>query len=213
MQRKDLFIFDVDGTLVDAYQAIEKSLNFTLKQLGYAVVGMQKIKYSIGHGDKNFIRTFFRKNDIENALSIYRKHHQKALLNFSKLKPNARKVLSSLKRKNKNLAVASNRPKHFTSILLDKLDIKKYFDRIVCADEIESLKPNPKILKTILDDLAVNRSKAVYIGDMDVDLETARRAKVDAVFAKGGSSTLKEVKKYRNKKVISDLGEILRIYN
>lgn len=213
MQSKDLFIFDVDGTLVDAYKAIEKSLNFALSQLGYAVVGMQKIKRSIGYGDKNFIRTFFRKNDIEKALSIYRKHHQTALLNFSKLKPNARKVLSSLKRKNKNLAVASNRPKHFTSILLDKLDIKKYFDQIVCADEIKSLKPNPKILKIILDNLAVNRSRAVYIGDMDVDLETARRANVDAVFAKGGSSTLSEVKKYRNKKVISDLGEILQLYN
>jgi phosphoglycolate phosphatase-like HAD superfamily hydrolase len=47
---------------------------------------------------------------------------------------------------------------------------------------------------------------------MDIDLETAKRASIDAVYVKGGSSTLKEIKKYKNKKIISDLREIIKLY-
>ncbi len=116
-QSKDLFIFDVDGTLVDAYTAIEKSLNFTLKKLGYSPVGIQKVKRNVGHGEKRFIQYFFRKADYKKALNTYRKHHKVAIINFSKLKPHARRVLESLKRKNKSIAVASNRPKYSTGRL------------------------------------------------------------------------------------------------
>ncbi|MBU2251425.1 MAG: HAD family hydrolase, partial [Candidatus Omnitrophica bacterium] len=159
------------------------------------------------------IDSFFPKDNIEKALKVYRRHHRKALVNYARLKPQAKSVLSSLKKQNKRLAVASNRPSYFTNILLKGLKIAKYFDGIWCADQVKAAKPDPKILKTILKYFKAERRSTVYVGDMDVDLEAARRAKVDAVFIRGGSSSLAEVKKYRRKTVISNLKQILELYN
>jgi phosphoglycolate phosphatase len=213
MVTKKLYIFDLDGTLANAYRAIEKSLNFTLKKLGCPPVSYQEAKRKVGRGDKLFMETFFEKNNIERALAIYRSHHQRALVTHSRLKPYAKNLLVVLKRKNKILAVASNRPSYFTNLILKAVGIRKYFDLVLCADEIKSNKPNPKILNIIVRRFAVKKQEAVFIGDMDIDLETARRAHMDMVFVKGGSSTLAAVKKYKDKKVISSLKEVLGLYN
>lgn len=210
--KKKLYIFDLDGTLVDAYKAIEKSVNFTREKLGYALVGFQTVKRNIGHGDKLFIGHFFPKRDGEKALKIYRSHHRKSLLRYVILKPYAKKLLYRLKKRKKIVAIASNRPRPFTNVVLRKAPIKKYLDYILCGDEIDSLKPNPKIIHTILKRFGAKKEEAVYIGDMDVDLATAQRAGVDAIFVKGGSSPLKDVKKFKNKKVVSSLEQILDLY-
>jgi len=116
--------------------------------------------------------------------------------------------LNFLKKNKKIIAVASNRPKAFTILILKKLSTRKYFDMVLCADEINSHKPSPKILNNILKRFSLSKKDAVYIGDMDIDLETARRAKIDAVFVKGGSSKLSDVKKYKEKIVINSLKEL-----
>lgn len=213
MIKKKLFIFDLDGTLADAYKAIEKSLNFTLQNLGLKKVSYEEAKRKVGRGDKVFMETFFPANAISKALLMYRAHHKKALKIHSKLRPYAKELLRTLKHKHKLIAIASNRPSVYTNLILKSLGIKKYFDIVLCADEIKSNKPDPKILKVILRKLKVKKSDAVFVGDMDIDLETAKRAKIDVVFIKGGSSHLRSVRKYKNKKVITSLKEILDLYN
>jgi len=212
MIEKRLFIFDLDGTLADAYRAIEKSLNFTLNKIGLSKVSYEEAKRKVGRGDRIFMETFFPPEAIERALVIYRKHHKGALRMHSRLRPYAKQMLIRLKRKRKLTAIASNRPKLFTNLILTTLDIKKYFDIILCADEIKSNKPNPKILNVLIKKLSVARKETVFIGDMNIDLETAKRANVDFVFIKGGSSRISAVGKYKNKKVISSLKELLRLY-
>jgi len=206
---KRLFIFDLDGTLADAYGAIEKSINFTLKRLGLPSVAYQEVKRRVGKGDRLFMKSFFPAKDMEKALKLYRPHHAKALLKYTRLRPYAKKLLYTLKREKKLLAIASNRPYYYTNIILKSLGIRKYFDVVLCADQISSLKPDPKILYTIIKKLGVSKEKTVYTGDMDIDMETAMRAKIDAVFITGGSSTLNAVKKYKNKKVIHSLARIM----
>ncbi|MBU1086792.1 MAG: HAD family hydrolase [Candidatus Omnitrophica bacterium] len=205
---KKLFIFDLDGTLVDAYQAISASLNFCRKKFGYEQIAFDVIKSNIGHGDKNFVARFFPRNEVEKALSLYRAHHKGSLKTHAKLKPYAKMMLYNLKRRKKLLAIASNRPAAYTDIVVKSLGIKKYFDFILCADEINSLKPKPKILFEVLRKLDVQILDAVYAGDMAVDMDTAQRAKMDAVFVVGGSSTAREVSQFKNKIIVKVLKDI-----
>ncbi|HIE36148.1 MAG TPA: HAD family hydrolase [Candidatus Omnitrophica bacterium] len=203
-------IFDLDGTLVDAYKAIQKSLNYTLKKLGYSSVPYQEVKRKVGKGDEIFIKTFFPLKDFKKALKIYQTHHKKSVLRYVKLLPYTKRLLYLLKRKKKIVAIASNRPKSFTNLILKKLDIKKYIDLLVCADEINSLKPNPKILKIILKKFKAKNKETIYIGDMDIDLEAAKRANLEAIYVKGGSTSQDRVKRYKNKKIASSLKEIIK---
>ncbi len=205
---KKLFIFDLDGTLVDAYQAISESLNYCRRKFGYEPIDFEVVKSNIGHGDRGFVSEFFPKKEVEQALALYRKHHKSALKKYARLKPYAKMMLYNLKRRKKFLAIASNRPEAYTDIVVKALGIKKYFDFILCADEINSLKPSPKILFKVLEKLNVQLEDAIFAGDMDVDMETAQRAKMDALFVVGGSSSIKQVKKYKNKQIVNVLKEI-----
>lgn len=212
MTNKRLYIFDLDGTLVDAYRAIERSLNSTLTRLGYPPVSYTKVKRNVGKGDRIFIQTFFPKKDIGVALKLYRQRHKNDLLWYLRLRPSALTTLRALKKRNKLIAIASNRPRYFTHIILRRLRIQRYFDSVLCADQLSTRKPHPKILNSLIKRFGVTKEEAVYAGDMDIDLETARRAHIDAIFVKNGSSTLKDVKRYRDKRVISSLREILHLY-
>ncbi|MCG2712128.1 MAG: HAD family hydrolase, partial [Candidatus Omnitrophica bacterium] len=162
-------------------------------------------KKNIGNGDKNFVAAFFPKHSVDAATALYRAHHKKSLKKYAKMNPCARMLLYNLKRKKKLVALATNRPACYTDIVLTSLKIKKYFDYVLCADQIKSLKPNPKILHLILKKLKIEKHEAAYSGDMDVDMETAYRARVDAVFINGGSSSTKEVISYKNKKIVYSL--------
>jgi len=211
MVSKQLYIFDLDGTLVDAYTAIWKSLNFTLKKLGYPAVSFQNAKRNVGKGDKPFMAAFFKTQDVDKALKVYRKHHERSLRVYSKLRPYAKQLLSFLRKNNKKVAIASNRPTYFTNIIIRKLGLKRYVDYILCGDEIKRPKPDPKILNAIIKRFGVRKKAAVFTGDMNIDLETAKRAGVDAIFVKGGSSTLKDARKYKNIRITSSLREVAGI--
>ena len=121
---------------------------------------------------------------------------------FTSLIARALHTIYNLKRKKKLVALATNRPSYYTNIVLTSLGVKKYFDFVLCADEIKSLKPNPKILGIILKKLKIKKHEAIYSGDMDVDMETAKRAGVDAIFTAGGSSSVSDVRSYKNKKIV-----------
>jgi phosphoglycolate phosphatase len=211
MRKKKLFIFDLDGTLADCYRAIEDSLNYALKKLGYKTVSYYRVKKAVGHGDRNFIKQFFKKKDVSSALEIYRSHHLKSILRYSRLYPYSKKLLSFLKKKNKIVAIASNRPRQYTGRIVEKLRIDKYIDFVLCADEIKKLKPHPKLLHTIMDKYNIKKKDTVYVGDMDIDLEAAKRAGLSAIFISGGSSALSDIRKYKNKTIVHSLKEIIDV--
>ena len=210
--KKKLFIFDLDGTLADVYTAIERSLNFTRNTLGYSNVSYRVIKRSVGRGDRLFMEAFFGSEDIIRALRIFRKHHKESVRRYSRLMPFAKQLLKKLKERKKYVAIASNRPTVFTNRILKVLDIKKYIDYVLCADRAKRIKPCPDMLINIIRRFKVSLEDAVYVGDMAIDLEAARRAKIDSVFVKGGSGVVKEARAYAKARIISSLGEILRIY-
>ena len=74
-----------------------------------------------------------------------------------------------------------------------------------------NIKPDPGILYYVLRRLHVKIQDAVFIGDMGIDMETAKRADMDAIFITGGSSSLNSVKKYKNKKVVKSLEEVIKL--
>ncbi len=205
-----VIIFDLDGTIVDAYKAIHESINFTLKEFGYPPVSEGRAKKTVGLGDVNFIRAFFKDKDVEGALKIYRHHHKSSLVKYSKAKPGAKKVLGLLKKRGYKLAVASNRPKRFSNILLKCLDLKKYFSVVMCGKNKEDIKPKPTLLLAIMRRLKCNREDAAYVGDMTIDVQAGRNAGVKTIAVTGGSSTRAELKRVGPSKIISSLKEILK---
>ncbi len=210
MKDLKLIIFDLDGTLIDAYQAIIKSFNFTMVKLKYPKQADTVIRRSVGWGDVNLIKPFVKNKDLSLAISIYRRRHKSDLVRYSRLLPGAKTAISYLKSSGYKLAVASNRPSRFSRILIKHLNIGKYFDYILCADKLKFAKPNPQILNEIRRKFNVLPDQALYVGDMAIDAIAGRRAGIKTVIVTTGSSLKSQIKKEKPYRIISAISRLIK---
>jgi HAD superfamily hydrolase (TIGR01549 family) len=207
---KTLVLFDLDGTLVDAYPAIIESVSLTLEKFGYPAVSALAIRRAVGWGDRNLLKAFIKKQNLDRALAFYRKVHAKALLRGARWLPGALEILRCLKARHLRLAIASNRPTRFTYIILKALNGRKYFDAVLCADRLSRGKPHPMILNKLAHRLGVAKKNILFVGDMAIDVQTARRAGVDVVAVATGSNTISELKAAGPKAVIKKIDRLSR---
>jgi len=208
-----LVIFDLDGTLMDAYRAVWLSVNYTLKKSGFSPKSHQTIKRSVGWGDTHLLRQFVGEKRLLQTLKIYRLHHAKALRKGTKLLPGAKRVLHFLKEKGLRLAVASNRPQKFSLIALRALKIREYFDVVVCADQVKRGKPYPHIFREILRRLHVKAKETLYVGDMTIDVEAGRKAGIKTIIVLTGSCSKREIMPLRPFWIIRSLAQLPEIFN
>ncbi len=212
MQGIKLVIFDLDGTLIDAYSAIFSSFNYVMRKLGLKPKSPEVIRSAVGWGDMNLLKPYVPADELKTALLLYRRHHKSSLLEHSRLYPYVRKLLQRLKSKGCKLAVASNRPTRFSLILLRHLGIMKFFDYVLCADKLKHGKPDPEILDKIIRKFDFRKAQVLYVGDMVIDAQAGRRAGVKTVIVTGGSSKPAEIRKERPFKIIrGGVGRLLKI--
>ena len=210
MAKIKLIIFDLDGTLVDAYPAIIESFNYTMQRLSYPRKSNCIIRRAVGWGDENLLKPFIKEKDLKKALFLYRKHHSKSLMRKSRLFAGAVRTLSYFKNQGYKLAVASNRPTKFSWILIRHLGLKKYFDYCLCADRLKHIKPHPEILNKIRQRFSIKPQHTLYVGDMAIDAQAGKRARIKTIIVTTGSSTREEIKKQRPYRIIRRITELLR---
>ncbi|MFH0918452.1 MAG: HAD family hydrolase [Candidatus Omnitrophota bacterium] len=211
MENIKLIIFDLDGTLIDAYAAIGSSFNYVMRRLGLKTQSATLIRSLVGWGDADLLKPYVSKADLEYTLNLYRQHHKTSLLKHTHLYPGTRGLLRSLKIKGYKLAVASNRPSKFSHILLKHLKIGDFFDYVLCADQAGRAKPHPEMLNKIVKRFRLKKPQALYVGDMAIDAQAGRRAKINTVIVTSGSSSKLEIKRARPFKIIPVISRLSRI--
>src|SRR6185503_1957833 len=145
-----IIIFDLDGTLVNAYRAVYNSINHAMARCGFPRVSAHVVKRSVGWGDRHLIEGFVGKEQAPAVLKIYRRHHKEALKTGLTFLPGAKRVIEQLKGQGYLLAIASNRPTRFTKDILKILKIEDHFDYVLCGDRSRRPKPHPDMLWQIL---------------------------------------------------------------
>lgn len=211
MKNTKLIIFDLDGTLIDAYPAIISSFNYTMQKLGYSRKDYLTIRRAVGWGDENLLKPFIKKEDLKKALWIYRRHHRISLIKGSRLFPGVKILLGRLKDRGYKLAVASNRPTRFSWILIRHLRLDKYFDYVLCADRLNHIKPHPEILNKIMQRFLVRPEQTLYVGDMTIDAQAGRRAKVKTIIVTTGSNRKQEIEKEKTYRIIRSISQLQKI--
>lgn len=211
MKSIKLVIFDLDGTLVNAYPAITKSFNYTMAKVGAKLQSAKVIKQAVGSGDSNLLAPFVSRSKLAQALAIYRRHHRRFLAGDCRVFKGVYEVLDNLKKGGYKMAVASNRPSEFSLILIRCLKLKKYFDYVLCADKLKYGKPNPMILKKIMWRIGAKPSETIYVGDMTIDARTGRRAGVKTIIVTTGSSTKSEVSAEQPAFIIQEISRLPKL--
>ena len=128
----------------------------------------------------------------------------------TRLLPGAREAVEALKRSGRRLAVCSNKKVAFTRALLDSLGLAPLFDAVLGPDDVPRPKPAPDMLLAALRRLGAAPGEALYVGDMDVDVQTARAAGVAVWVVPTGSTDRATLEAARPDRIIEGLGELVR---
>ncbi len=203
-----LVVFDIDGTLVDAYSAIADSVNHMLGCLGYPPRSLAAVKRSVGWGVDGLVRKFVPEAEAAMALDIFRRHHDARLRRNIRVLPGVKPLLRFLKRRGCVLAVASNRPAKFCKIILGTLGIDGYFTHVIGGDAVRRAKPYPDMLTRILKESGARASQAIFVGDMTVDIACGRAAGIFTLAVPTGSCTRAELKAARPDALIRRISEV-----
>lgn len=201
MEKKKIFVFDLDGVLIDS----KKNMQLSWEEMA----NFHKIKIPFKKYFK-FIGLPFRK--ILTKLKINKKYHsifekeykKNSLKNikFIKLKKGVKKTLSTLKLNNKIVGLLTSKEKSRTLEILKKFKIK--MDFVLCPLKNFYGKPNPRQINILSRQTKVLKKNIVYIGDMAVDRQTAKNAKIDYIHANYGYS-----KKIKSKFYINKINDII----
>ncbi len=180
--KRGVIIFDLDGTLVDTFEFHYNSFKDTFKLYGIEF-RREELEEMFGMDAEEIAKIIFERNgkrvgedDIkrffEKKYEIMGKYKE-----LIKLKEGVKEMLEYLKGKYK-LAILSNSKRRDVEFILEAVGIKGFFDVIVSADDVGKRKPNPEGILKILKILGIPKENSIYVGDKEIDEETARRAGV-----------------------------------
>ncbi len=176
MHKIDLLIFDLDGTLIESKWDIATAVNLTLGELGLPVCEQEEIFGFVGDGIKHLLRQAVGEENharYEEALRAFRGHYLAHCLDRTRFYPGIDRVLIHFAGKHK--AVATNKSLEYTTRILDGLGAH-HFAYVIGGDNGYGLKPEPGMLLKILDELKVERDRAVLIGDSTNDITGGHNA-------------------------------------
>lgn len=184
-----LAIFDLDGTILDTLDDLADSLNYALEKSGYPVRDLEEVRRFVGNGIRKLVeRGVPSGTSAEAADKVYEsftEHYKVHCADKTKPYENIPELLKKLRENGVKTAVVSNKADYAVQDLC-----VQYFDGLfdAAAGEREGVrrKPAPDSVNIVLEKLGVNRENAVYIGDSDVDVETARNSGMDCIAADWG---------------------------
>ena len=175
----DTYIFDLDGTLLSTLDDLAASCNYALKVNGMPERTLEEVRLFVGNGVKKLMERAIP-DGLDNPLfektyADFRNHYMQHNLDTTQPYPGVMEMLESLRTRGKKVAVVSNKfyaatqelCRHFFGDLVD-----------VAIGEREDIrkKPAPDTVMEALRQMSVSRDKAVYIGDSDVDVMTAKNS-------------------------------------
>ncbi len=182
-------VFDLDGTLVDSAPDIQAAANRMLETEGLAPLDLPTIVSFIGNGLPKLVERVMRVRGLDpgwhrELTQVTLDFYNRASADLTRPYPNMIASLETLAEAGFALGVCTNKPEAPARAILRALDIERFFGVLVGGDSLPVKKPDPAPLQRAFDSLGQGAS--LYVGDSEIDAETAERAGVEfALFTQG----------------------------
>lgn len=185
---KKAILWDLDGTLLYTLHDLTNATNQTLAAFGYPELSLQQVRRIVGNGARRQIARALPQGEqtprFDEIFSFYRTYYPQHCNETTRPYPGLEQVLADLQRQGYQMAIVSNKPDGATQAL--KQAFFPTFDLAMGETPGLPRKPDPAMVLRGLELLGVRQSQAVYVGDSEVDVETARNAGIPCISALWG---------------------------
>ena len=206
-------IFDLDGTLVDTAPDLMRATNHVLGLLGRPPISMEEVRSFVGHGARALLSRGLNATgglpegyDVEPDYRRFVDFYAQNIAGGSVPYPGVIKLLQRLTGDGLALGVCTNKLESLSILLLDALDMSRFFGAIVGPDTIGIAKPDARPFEETVNRLGLDSPRAVMIGDSETDILTARNAGVPVIGVPFGYS-LRPVQEFGPDRMISHFDE------
>ncbi len=174
-------MFDLDGTLMDTSSEIAEAMDRTLGSFGLAALGKPRVEALIGRGTRVLVERALcivgtRGVDIDAALHRFEAEYERIVGTEAALYPGALAGMQRLRDANVPMGVVTNKPRLFTTKLLDHVGATRYLAVVVAGDDGHTRKPAPDMLLAACARMGTAPSSTLMLGDSDNDVAAARAA-------------------------------------
>lgn len=182
-------IFDLDGTLIDSAPDIHAAINRVMADLGQPAFEFSQVRSYIGNGVQVLLQRVMAARDLDPAdhgalVSRFLAYYEADAATLTRPYPNAIETLNLLRGRGHRLGICTNKPEAPTQRILKDFGLTELFDIVIGGDTLPQRKPDPAPLlhaRAAMDNAAV-----IFVGDSEVDAETAERARIPfALFTEG----------------------------
>lgn len=201
-------VFDLDGTLIDSYDAIADALAYAMGKFGLQPPPLPRVRVMVGHGIERLLEQAVGAARASEGVRLFRERYPQVAVEKTRLMPEVPEILEKLSRRGHPMAVASNKPARFSRMILEAFGVARYFTAIAGPDEKTPAKPDPAMLEALMNAAGADPAGTVVVGDMEVDSEFARAAGCRVVLVPAGSRTREELAAVHADALLSSLTEL-----
>lgn len=186
---KKLVVFDMDGTILNTLDDLKDTLNYALGQYHFPARTLEETRAFVGNGIHKLIERAVPEGTdaqtVEKVFDTFLEYYQIHCMDQTRPYPGIVSLLQSLKEAGLLTAVVSNKADAAVQELCERFFLG-LFDFAVGEHEGVQKKPAPDMVQLALRTLGTQASDAVYVGDSDVDLATAKNSGLDSIIVTWG---------------------------
>ena len=210
-------IFDLDGTLLDTIEDIALTMNLVFGRRGFPPFSIADCMRMVGDGMEVLVRRALPGGAGDEALvdeivQEYREAYGLAWRDHSRPYPGVPELLEGLKARGVRSAVLSNKSHPFIEIMTREL-LPFDFDAVLGALPGVPFKPDPSAALRIASDMGLPPAGFVFVGDTDIDMETARAAGMYPAGALWGFRDAANLKAGGAEVLLASPGDLLRLFD
>lgn len=207
-------IFDLDGTLLNTLGDLTEAVNFALSGLSLPNRTIDEVRAFIGNGVPTLVRRALPENSgsdtFERALKLFTEWYMHHICDKTVSFDGIPELLRLFRSKGYKIAIVSNKKHEATQLVCEKL-LCGLYDYAAGAKNEKERKPSPDMVLKAMELLGCEKDSAVYIGDSDVDVETARNAGIDCISVLWGYRSKEELLESGGKIFAKDVPSLAEI--
>ncbi|MFI5356136.1 MAG: HAD family hydrolase [Opitutales bacterium] len=202
------FLFDLDGTLIDAFTTIYRAYQHTLPQFGRTAPSLEEVRRAVGGGLRQAMGHFLPPDQIDRALLIHLAYSEKILLENVRALPGALELVRTLHGRGLTLAVYTNKQGEFARRICVHLGLAPYLRAIYGVGDTPWLKPQAELAAHVLAELRATPATTLLIGDSPFDVQAAHNGGFACWAVTTGTHTATQLAAAGADRVLASLADV-----